>query len=131
MGTNDNVADDPISRFAKLGKRDREAIMQELSHEQRTLIERARRDLLAAEVLEAERQRRTDRQFHPYSQWLSSLIEQAENATPEPITKTAADALWDVHQTLHAAQGLEDPGGWKALFATLGDWLAPTEKKKA
>ncbi len=131
MVASDTEIDDPIARFAQLGKRDRDAILKELSHDQRVLIEGARRDLLAADVLEAERQRRTDRQFHPYSQWLASLIEQSEHATPQSITKTSANALWDVHQALHASRGTEQPGGWLGHFERLRDWFTSKQGSKA
>lgn len=58
-------------RFEALGKKDREAVLAEFSAEDRRLIEQALTDQLQASLEEADRRRRTDRQFQAYSPWLA------------------------------------------------------------
>lgn len=89
-------------RFEALGKKDREAVLAEFSAEDRRLIEQALTDQLQASLEEADRRRRTDRQFQAYSPWLADLIAEAvtNRSDSTRLTQRAALALAGQHRAI-------------------------------
>lgn len=120
--------DELISRFAELGKKDRQAILQQLPQEDRARVEGAFRDYLKREAAEFDRQQRIDRQFHGYSPWLASLIEAAENSVPDGVTEFASRQAWETHSALVTSQGSHEGSGWTGLFDRLAEWFGPLRK---
>ncbi|MEO0828924.1 MAG: hypothetical protein AAFY03_00495 [Pseudomonadota bacterium] len=107
---------EPIMRLCALKEKDRQAVLMQLSPEERNEIEFALRQLEEAQAAEAERQRQIDRQFLGYSPWLATLIETSEHSSPAGVTEHASRAAWDVHARLvNAKEPTKNPVWWEQL----------------
>ena len=120
-----------VERLAQFGSKDREAVLRKVSAEEREQIESALHDHEEELRLEAERQRRIDRQFLGYSPWLAELVEQSENSTPDRLADTCAKALWEIHSAKVGAGMSVTRTGWLGFVDRVNDWLAQTGKSSA
>lgn len=113
-----------LSRFESLARRDREAILDRLSDEERRLVNNALIDRAQAQAAEIERQRRIDRQFLGYSPALAARLETCENGIPNGMSKAAADAAWQVHTAAVASREAPVRTGWLGIWDRVSDTLA-------
>ena len=113
-----------LSRLETLGRRDREAILDRLSDEERRVIDAALTERAQARAAELERQRRIDRQFLGYSPALAARLEACENGYPNAMSKVAAEAAWRVHSAAVASREAPVRTGWLGVWDRLSDALA-------
>jgi hypothetical protein len=126
------MRDDPVNldtlleQFAKLGRRDRGAVLKQLTPDERGRIEGAMIAQDEGRRREAERVRRAGRQFAGYSPWLAELLQQA-CANDDPggkqdanLSGAARRAVVDVHRAIHNEDGAT-PTGW---IAQMRAWVA-------
>lgn len=107
-----------LERFEMLGRRDRKAVLAQLSPQDQQLVSAAIANETAARRQEAERVARAGRQFAGYSPWLSDIVQQACTDGAKlgtGISDTARRALSDVHRAIHE----EDGGPPQNLFGHL------------
>lgn len=124
-------SDNLIERLSELGRRDREAVLNHLSHDRRTAVENALHHLSEERRVEEERQRRIDRQFLGYSPWLASVIERCEHSQPSHLTEAAAAALWSIHEQSVSSRPPKVRSGWLGVTDRLIDAIAPFGKASA
>lgn len=119
-----------IERLAELGDRDREAVLRRMSPEERDDVENALSKHLEAARIEAERQQQIDRQFLGYSPWLASIVEEAQDGTPNGLSETCTKALWDIHSA-KVGDGMSAPNtGWQGFVERVNEWLSPSREQR-
>lgn len=136
------MRDDPIdfdtlmTQFAKLGHRDRKAVLAQLNPEERGRIAATQAAQAEARRREAERSRRAGRQFAGYSPWLAELLQQAgaDKDRGGKGTVNLSDATWravaDIHRAIHNEEG-PLPEGLPARIRAWGrTLLSPTKGER-
>lgn len=120
-----------VERLASLGAKDREAVLDRMSPDERLEIESTLRQHAEEKRIEEERQKRIDRQFLGYSPWLASLIEHSQETPPDSLTPASAKALWEVHGEKVSSGMTTTRSGWLGFTDRVNDWLAQFEKSSA
>lgn len=119
---------DLLDRFEALGRRDRKAVLDQLSPHDRDRVRAAIANQAAARRHEVERIARAGRQFAGYSPWLSEMVQQAcadDSRTNAELSDTARRALAEVHRAMHEENGTPPPSLFGHLRNRIGEWVNP------
>lgn len=117
-----------LVQFGKLGRRDRHAVLAQLAPAERDRIEAAIRAQGEARRREADRIRRTARQFAGYSPWLAELLQRActnddgRGEASLDLSSHARNAVADIHCSLLNEDNIAPRGiiaQWRAWSSAL------------
>lgn len=106
------------ARFDALGSADRKAVLAKMSAEERAAYSAAAARRSQAQKDEADRMRKADRQFAPYSAWLGELIERAvkrSDLAGGAMTETTIRAIGEIHANLRDEQPSAPPMLWERI----------------
>lgn len=109
---------DLVARFETLGSADRKAVLARMSAEDREAYSSAAAQEVTARKEEAERLRKADRQYAPYSHWLAEIIEKTAKSDEQicdSITETAIHAIGATHEKLREEAPTPQPVLWERL----------------
>lgn len=93
-----------LRSFERLGRKDREAVLAQLSEAERQALEEAMQSERRARAEEEARSRASDRQYLAYSAWLAGLIEASAKHEDCGLTAATREALVAEHQAAHASR---------------------------
>lgn len=109
---------DLVARFETLGSADQKAVLAKMSAEEREAYSNAAARQANERKAEAERLRKADCQYAPYSQWLGEIIEKAakrDERICDSMSETAIRAIGESHEQLREEAPAPKPILWERI----------------